>query len=294
MRPTSSDRFSRLRQVSALDLRARLERLERAASQLHSEEAITYRVRRAMDCYVASPVELGISGTYRARVNSGRLPFIDVRELWYPPSEKVGEGRFNRERQTKFYSSSRAHAALLEVRPQAGQRITLLYAKGRNHPIRSFLPLGLQTIQQPSWVARTSDLAPLMSALLREKELKKWTLINDAFARICTQIYDERSSPSLYRITNSILDVLKGVLFHGLLYPSIAAGHRAVNICMVPEVADETFEPAIGWMLDVGNHNQVRLVAVTRAIGADGSLIWEQLPPDTSPTIIENMAEELR
>ena len=287
-----SDLARSLSRISIHDLRRRITSLRAADLESFSEAAVTGRIKRIMDQYPFQTRTLVLTGVYRARPNQPGEMFLDARQLWYPPADRVtSPSRLNRANQVRFYAANSPNAAMLELRPKEGGIITVLLATTRNAPVlelRNTIFIGLERSLahevahlKPSDLFRTS---PPFRRKIGEGNYKKWRLIDDYFGDILTAPVTS-ASRHLYKPTMALADVLFTYPKLDVInYPSVETGGHGINLCATPETADRFFRPLEAWMIHVqqkeyhaATGQELRRIAFRRRshpIGDDGVIKW--------------------
>lgn len=64
--------------------------------------------------------------TFRVRINEKEKLFENVKDLWWPPPERVRRGRCNDEGKPVFYYSDSEETAIIEKQPNKGDVLTVL------------------------------------------------------------------------------------------------------------------------------------------------------------------------
>lgn len=282
----------RLRSVNSAELSARIARLRRADFNIMTEAQIRERLGRLMDGYSTKTVSLVTNQIYRARKNNGNQSFENTTELWYPPAAVVQPGRFNRAGQSVFYSSNTMNAALWEIRPAEGDKVTVAICRSVERVLAiTCVHIGLYLYQgKAPAVGGVPDLRSdthFITGLQTEKVDRKWTKIDALLAELVTG--DEKTRPNLYAATRQIGTTLLGVgTAEGLIYPSVAAGLAAFNLRLEPSVADEKLTIGEVWEFEIIKHIDhlegrprskpgyvlTRPVRRSEKINSDGSIQW--------------------
>ena len=299
-----TDTYNRLRSIGYTDLSARINRLLTCDCSRLTHEQIESRVRRIADGYATKTAIVGSNGVFRARVNDGRDVFTSASELWYPPAAVVREGRFNRARSSRFYASNIPHAAVLEVRPKVGDFVTVLYAATHADTVWQLTHIGLQHLREGHKATNLTSLREneeFLAALQKTGVHRKWLKIDDALCAFASRPATPETAADLYKVTCGIASLLEDVPSDGILYPSIEAGARSLNLCIRPETADRTLFPGMAWLLEVvdwrskidgspeseAGYYQIAVRAETGPIPPSGRLRWVESIEGVSPEVME-------
>jgi len=263
-----------------------------------SSESVTERIRRVMDGYATKTATICTNGVFRARVNpEPTKQFTNSSELWYPPSSAVlFDGRFNRSGQTKFYVCNHPWAALLEVQPNVGDRITLLVIKSKRRAAEiTCTHVGLSAGKERLDIKGTPHSANLADDPAFLNDLRtmgvehKWHLIDEYLTQLAVALPVPNAAQDHYKATNAAADVLSAIRSQqALIYPSVATNLNSYNLAMNSWVADEFFLPFETWQLEVVSHRPtlpgallarsgyfgVEVSARSERIEADGNIRW--------------------
>lgn len=253
---------SALRSVPASVFQPRLDRLRSLDPAALSEQQTFDHLSRAMHGYMIRSVIIGTSGVYRARALAKDALFEDASDLWYPPAAVIKHrGRFNGVGESRFYCSSELHAAIYEMRPRVGDRIVVLVAGAREPSTRIELAhVGIhKAIVEQSIVGRMgtglrgdeSFVAHLKAAGV----LSRWLALDDYLTEIATSLYPATEESDRHKMTLSAARyLLRPKHYGGILYPTVAAGFQAFNLCLSPETADRVYFPSEAWLVEVFDH----------------------------------------
>lgn len=93
-----------------------------------SDRQIERQLRRLLGIgYVTRPMYLNKPTVYRVRANRDVECFNTVQELWYPKPEFVWRrGRCNEVNAPVFYCADSDRTAIIEIRPDVGELLTIL------------------------------------------------------------------------------------------------------------------------------------------------------------------------
>ncbi len=159
---------------------------------------------------------------HRGRIAGDGKPFARLADHWYPPTRFSTYNRASLPGEGVFYCSSGNGTSLLELRPQAGQVISMMTCQISKHPILL------------KWISRT-DLFGLHQLDGRRGE----------FERLCSEIYSHgTASPQQYMISGAYARLFFRLDFvDGLAYSSIATECKGVNVALKGAVADRYVQP---------------------------------------------------
>jgi hypothetical protein len=282
-----------LKQISYLDLKSKLNCARQMDVGALSAEEVAERIGLSvMEGYWTNLIRAEMTGLYRARKNNGIDPWLSIEKLWYPPASKIDKrGRFNEIGKSVFYACDTFAGAITEVRPKAGDLITILVVRGRDGLVAlDNAQIGLERLRATGFGKKGShvlrrDVA--FQAILKERGImKKWLLLDNFLSEMATSSFSPESEQDKYKITNAIsaqLFKLPGI--HGLVYPSISTKHRCINFCLMPNVADQYFVPRQAWMIRIeernsqpappgGHEYRIRLLRRSENVSADGQISW--------------------
>jgi RES domain len=255
-----ADRAHRsLSNISIFELRRRIASLRTADLKHLTDEAAAYRIGHVIDQYQFQLRTLQLTGIYRARSNKPGEVFTSASQLWYPPADAIPRpSRLNGITQVRFYASSMPNTATLELRPQADGVFTILVARTRSGKMETLQVafIGLERSLAPEVQHFTErDLFrsnPDFRKALGPANYKKWLLIDDylseAFGTAVPEGEEYRYKPTI---------ALANLLFSApgmdaINYPSVASGDHGINVCILPDKADQLFVPKEAWMVRIG------------------------------------------
>jgi hypothetical protein len=201
-----------LQKVSHADLIARINRARNMDVNILSHSAIHNRIHKIMDGYHTVIIKVATNGIYRARKNIDGQPFLFASDLWYPPASAVRlRGRFNEPGTPVFYASNRPNGAIIEVRPQVGDVITLLVVRTRKPLVElESAHIGLERSSAPELGKAQRALMlrnnPNFQAMARKYGINnKWLAIDEFLSDMATTYFTRirskvnTSSPIRYR-----------------------------------------------------------------------------------------------
>jgi hypothetical protein len=291
-----------LSEISIFDLRSRIASLRRADLKTLSAKGAAYRIGRVIDQYPFQIKTMGLTGVYRARSNKPGEVFSWASQLWYPPATAVVRpSRLNQIGQVRFYGTNVPNAALLELRPQPGNVFTVLLARTRSGKAEMLdvAFIGLERSRAPE-VQHLTEKDMFRHALHFRSQLgpanyKKWLLIDDYLSEIFATVVPDGEEHK-YKPTIALANLLFSAPLDAVMYPSVATADHGVNVCMLPDKADQLFSPLEAWMIRVEDNalhpktgkrlHRVNFLSRSHEIGPDGSITWRQAGEGINPVEI--------
>jgi hypothetical protein len=281
-----------LSNISIFELRNRIASLKKVDLSKLSETAAAYRIGRIIDQYPFQVRPLQLTGVYRARANKPGEVFTSASQLWYPPVDKVlRPSRLNDPGQVRFYASNMPNAAILELRPKPGNIFTVLMATTRKVETLNVAFIGLERSKAPE-IRHLTDSEMFRSAQhfrdwLGQANYKKWLLIDDYLSEIFGMPVPEGEEYK-YKPTIALANLLfSAPNLDAVNYPSVATGDHGINVCMLPDKADQLFGPFEAWMIRVEESaldpttgqqlERVHFLQRSHEIGPDRVMNWR--PP---------------
>lgn len=184
----------------------------------------------------------------RSRSTQRGLDFEHVRQMMYPPAQRVKLGRCNFERQPILYGSSNVETSFLEIgfseqescaviaqfRLKHGSKLTLRPIGELDH-YRRYRRSRLGT------PGAAEQLDQLLGNLDHYGQIAHW-YVDAYFADFFSRIRNDNYERNLYEVTSRIANAfLMDENVDGLIYPSVKhAG--GLNFAIKPNVFDERFE----------------------------------------------------
>ena len=219
---------------------------------------------------------------FRARKHNDEILFKNTNELIYPKNP-TSLGRLNNIGESLFYGASHHDTALLEIRTQIGDEVTILESRlinSNNAP--KFMEVGireLMTAQKHSPEFMKQNKAMLENSLGTEDNRKRYIAINRFLVNEITKIIKDDESHK-YKGTIAIgrFYINGNNLTDGMLYPSI---NRSGAECMAikPESYHRFYRPdrcfkceIVG--IDSEGRMTVRCVNHSTKIDPDGNITW--------------------
>lgn len=196
---------------------------------------------------------------HRGRIAADGKPFLRLADHWYPPARFSTYNRANLPGEGVFYCSSGNGTSLLELRPQAGQVVSMMTCQISKHPILL------------KWISRP-DLFGLHQLDGRRSE----------FERLCSEIYSHgAASPQQYMIAGAYASLFFRLDFiDGLAFSSIATACKGVNVALKGSLADRYVQPVSFRAFLVTETSgpfdfRVRCIAAGSTPSGTGEIRWE-------------------
>lgn len=247
------------------------------------------QVQRLFDGYSCLTRVVDSERAWRARNNHDKAFFSLVSDLWYPPpGTALRYGRLNRPGHPLLYISADFHTATLELRPQLGDRHTILELTLRDKAVWPHVmeigvvekasQFGLQT------AVHLLEQTPHGRAFLGGN-IEKNLAIRSFLAREVTKIVP-RGQEHFFKLSAAIGELLlPSDRIDGVEYPSIAGDGKAfgggTNMALKPSSADRLFVPTACWVAEVVDRAVqpvdgyvVRCVRRAKRLEADGNIVW--------------------
>jgi RES domain len=241
-----------------------------------------------------------LNGVYRARPNKPGEVFSSASHLWYPPATAVVRpSRLNGIGQVRFYGSNMPNTALLELRSQPGNVFTVLLVGTRSGSVETLNVafIGLERARAPEVQHLTERdtfrHAPHFRDHLGAVNYKKWLLIDDYLSGIFATVVPDGEEHK-YKPTIALANLLfSAPNLDAVMYPSVATADHGINVCMLPDKADQLFSPLEAWMISVEENalhpktgqrlQRIHFLSRSHKIGPDGSITWPQAGEGINP-----------
>jgi hypothetical protein len=182
------------------------------------------------------------------------------------------------------------NTAVLEFRPKPDDVFTILIPTTRSGRAETLNVafIGVERALAPEVQHFTEqDLfrhAPYFREALGPANYKKWLLIDDylseAFGTAVPEGEEYRYKPTI--ALANLLFTAPGL--DAVTYPSVASGDHGINICMLPDKADQLFVPREAWMIRLSERAvhphtgqplwRTDFLRRSREIGPDGVITW--------------------
>lgn len=277
--------------LSIHDLRRRVHAVRRADFRTMTLGQLQARIELLLDRIPLFVYGLELTGVYRARANLGDALFDHTRDLWYPPAEVVTRQRMNEAGTARFYAANTPHTAVFELRPQVGQRYTVLLARSRwEHSTFAGPFVGLASSLSFDAVSlrRTGDhQRQQLRMRLGNANYKKYVLVDEWLSGRMTMPI-EVGREQEYMPTIAFANLMFGAPgVNTIMYPSVTTDRHGINLCMQPDVADELLQPSEAWVFEIegidahpDTHQpmfRTRPLIRTTSISGSGEIVWR--PP---------------
>lgn len=214
-----------------------------------------------------------------------------IQLLWYPPSKAITHlGRLNRRNDPLFYACFGHNpklGSIEEIKAKRGDFVTQIACKlvpeaatlkiiGLGH-IHAWLKSKAPTHLQGEFGRNQQDRMLKFDSI---KDFKKNEAIKDELDHMFKMQVPPNKS-HLYAhsiaIAENVFENIEGA--QGILFPSIAAQEKAVNLVLLPHVVDQYYEVFYARVVEIlsKNHDEMefRLVAESSTFGADGTIHWD-------------------
>lgn len=292
------------------DLIAELEALDLRSAE---DDGVYQRVGRLMARYGARQTGLNPSNRFyrirknldeRIRSNQGLewYPplFSEVRLLWYPPAKhSMTRGRVNRPGESVFYCADSIDTAVLEMRANVGEYLTILECTFVNDEVKpNIFEAGIHEGPgsfNPNYGDTPPDKDQQYQRYLDREGISEQTRLIREFLVKQFRKTVEPGSEHEYKITNSIAGVLLnefGFLRKtdlapvemeadgiGIAYASIASEAKGANIAFTCAAADRLLKPvACGVFIVEESENSpwgaIRKTHRAKSITSSGDILW--------------------
>lgn len=282
-----------LSKISIAALRQRIAILREADLREFAEEAAADCIKHVIDQYPFQLRPLHLTGVYRARANKPGEMFSSASELWYPPERIVRRpSRLNGIGQVRFYASSMPNTAVLELRPKSEDVFTILLARTRSGHVErlNVAFIGLERSLAPEVQHFTDRDLFRRASHFREaigpENYEKWLLIDDYLSEVFgTPVPD--GEEHRYKPTIALANLLfTAPTLDAVNYPSVASDQYGINLCMLPDKADQLLSPKEAWMVKMGERAihpktrellwRIEFIRRSKKIEPDGTITWRR------------------
>jgi hypothetical protein len=135
--------------------------------------------------------------------------------------------------------------------------------------------------------------APNFRNQLGPANYKKWLLIDDYLSEIFSTVVLDGEEHK-YKPTIALGNLLfSAPNLDAVMYPSVATADHGINVCMLPDKADQLFSPLEAWMIRVEEHAshpktgeplpKIHFLSRSHKIGRGGSITWRQAGEGINP-----------
>lgn len=287
------------------EVRRRITALKKVDLERISDRDIERQVRSLLGLgYVTSPLYLNKPTVYRVRANKDVQCFDTVQNLWYPKPEFVlRRGRCNEVNAPVFYCADSDMTAIIELRPNVGDLLTVLEIKlkdSKSQPMVMTVGIHEFTAKtNPKYGGVPPDQDKEHQLFLKEEGLLETNpLLNQYLTDVFMQVVDEDNEDG-YKITAAIARIMFGQdeffnkdgtpapkqEVHGLAYPSIRADKFGANVAFTTNAADKLYRPVCATLVRVEEkidetHYTVGILKQSNSIAQDGTIEWIVPKPD--------------
>lgn len=276
-------------------IHAQIERLEAIDLRAVSINELKPLIKELVKGFPIIKATFPLKTTYRARkadqsdlVQASQNLFSNVSQLWYPPKEYITKlGRLNKIGEQIFYCCNNLDTALIEVRPEVGDVVTILECQLREDHVPIAMLWGMFEYAYRNHPG--GDLANLRSKFLTKKEDEdKYLVIHSFLEKKFTQLVEPGHEHN-YKITVAIAEWLMGDEFidigeqrppaDGISYESIA-WYQGSNLALKPDAADRLYEAISAQVFYVTQKTspmelQAQLLTQSNSIESDGTIKWD-------------------
>ena len=275
-----------LSRVSRTQISALIRDIEELDRINATEEQVKAQLKRLFQGYSCITRIVEAKQAWRSRRLEQSLPYSHVRELWYPPSEKVKSyGRLNKPGRPMMYVSASHGAAILEMRPNVGDRFVVLQLKLKDElNMPHVMELGVAEKASQHGLETSVHLleqTPAGREFLKNN-IRKNLAIRSYLARELTQVVP-RGEEARFKVSAQIAELLMdSKSIDGVLYPCMAGDVAkyggGVNMAIKPQSADRLFVPDTCWVSRVEEYSEagfhMRCEARARSIRMTGEIEW--------------------
>jgi hypothetical protein len=274
-----------LTQISLNQIHDQIKELESLDRQSITIDELKHKISRLMKGHTVRPRKIVAKNIFRARKTPQNRLFNKVNELWYPPTHLTTRyGRCNNINTTIFYCSDRESTAILELRPDIGDYLTILKCRLKDS---NNLPY-VQELGLPEFTAKYNP--QLGGTILENSALGKayWQNQENEVKNLAIRSFLVKEfiqnvvagNEDQYKISVAISEILmSNDAFDGICYPSIATQHQGTNLALKPTSADRLYQPSDCWVILVEEEiapldYEVRRINKTRSIKPNGVIEW--------------------
>jgi len=151
-------------------------------------------------------------------------------------------------------------------------------------------------VPQKSSTSQRGDMfrdAPHFRNQLGPANYKKWLLIDDYLSEIFATVVPDGEEHK-YKPTIALANLLFSAPdLDAVMYPSVATADHGINVCMLPDKADQLFSPLEAWMIRVEENalhpktgkrlQRIHFLSRSHKIGPDNSIAWRQAGEGINP-----------
>jgi RES domain len=268
--------------------------VERRISEIESANLLEVSVfrlvellRPLLEIYVNQPLEFERAcSVFRARKNEGELFFDEVKRLWTPPADRAKLNRANIDGEQVFYCSTELENAVFELKPCAGDIVTVLRADLKGNESPRLISLGIRELAQRYGVAIGGEPTDLLDEFFGHDgdSRRKIQLIDAFLIEEFTRLVPEGDEyRHLYKITAAIaqwcyrLSCLDGPV-DGIVYPSVQSGGVGACIALLPGSVNRLFSASACCVMEILDASSNRALGTrqgeAKSITEDGRIEW--------------------
>ena len=257
-------------------------------------EAIGHLIRG----HTRTPYTMHPTGLIRARLNEKKIDYNNINQLWYPDWEKINiknheYGRCNDKGESMFYCSTEFDSTVCELRPNAGELITIMNCKPRFEKLNiKVQPIGINYLQ---------ELTNGYNNVFKHHFIKQKFILNDIainkrldsfLNESFHEIIDEKDNWK-YKVSIAITKILihSNINYDGVLYPSISTNMKGANYALKPDFVDKNILVETIGMYEVieaekDKYYKIKLVKIPERISP--VIEWYSIHPHEQPSFSIN------
>ncbi|HLP24557.1 MAG TPA: RES domain-containing protein [Acidobacteriota bacterium] len=226
---------------------------------------------------------------YRVRPNLGETHFNTIKDLWYPPADRVRLGRANEPGKPVLYLANSGAVALRETLFTSGAWLSVLTCRVTKHATLKLQEIGLREHVRHGNLPSTYEKIELFIANAHTHgygDPLNQPLVRRYFAEEFTREIS-LDNEHAYKPTAAISALLMSWEdCDGIAYPAIKSAKQDINIALKPDAADRKLE-----VVGIDVVQALRLpdgeIAVTRLatssqIAADGTISYRNAHRSTA------------
>lgn len=255
-----------------------------------SVEQVADVLAKVLRGYATTTLQIRPQTLYRARKRTGPAPFGHYRDLWYVPPEKadlVQMGRLNDTSEVVFYCADSQHIALVEVRPQVGDRICMLECELDSDAWLRVMPLGIHRhleAHKPELTAHDYEDKGHEKDFVEAENRQALKILQEFLVEELVRVVPD-GTKHLYKTTVALARLMlpAEANLHGMVYPSIAASLQGMNIMLTCGAADALIVPKRAWELHLFEETgprtfNARMYPALQEVNVDGDILWPKVP----------------
>jgi hypothetical protein len=198
---------------------------------------------------------------FRVRKNLGDLPFMYPDELSHPPAHLTNFGRVNLKNRPVFYCSDNLSTAILELKPEVNDYLTLAESK----------------LSEDLLIAVIGDVKRYKTEGIQSSDLKTF------YERITPIITRPIKSDVEYLFTATLADVIfSDEKFKGIMYPSYYSKTKADNFALRVDGLDQKLMLTKMTLLKITEKTSenkliIKCISNSNSIDIKGQFIWKNV-----------------